>query len=184
MRGVPPPLLPPMATNLELKARVESPAAAQACAGRLGASFQGVLHQRDTYFCVNKGRLKLRECTGSPAELIWYEREEDSQERWSRYDRVEVSDPAPLLHALAGACGTLAVVEKARSLYLYGSARIHLDEVAGLGSFLEFEIVEEEPAASLDVMRVLRDAFGVRDEDVVRVSYSDLMQNRPRENSG
>lgn len=164
-----------MATNLELKARIESAAGAHDCARRLGAAYQGVLRQRDTYFRVSRGRLKLRECAGSTAELIWYEREESSPERWSRYERVEIADPAPLLRALAGACGTLAVVEKARSLYLHGSARIHLDEVDGLGSFLEFEIVEEEPDASRSAMRSLRDAFCIREADVVRGSYSDLI---------
>jgi len=164
-----------MATNLELKARVHSSADAHACARRLGASFEGVLHQRDTYFRVREGRLKLRECAGSAAELIYYVREETSPERWSRYERVEVPDPGLLRRMLAGALGTLAVVEKARSLYMFGKARIHLDEVEGLGSFLEFEIVEDEPAASLDAMRSLRDAFALRDGDLVQGSYSDLM---------
>lgn len=164
-----------MATNLELKARIASPAAAHACARRLGAAFQGVLRQRDTYFRVARGRLKLRECMGKTAELIWYEREESAPERWSRYDRVEVPDAAAMIHALDGACGTLAVVEKARSLYLHGRARIHLDEVKGLGSFLEFEIVEEEPGASRKALQHLREVFQVREEDVIAVSYSDLM---------
>ena len=164
-----------MATNLELKARITSAAGAQECARRLGAAYQGVLHQRDTYFRVAAGRLKIREIRGSAAELIWYERDESTSERWSRYERVAIADPAPLLRVLAGACGTLAVVEKDRSLYLYGSARIHLDEVSGLGAFLEFEIVGEEPDASRSAMRSLRDAFGIRDTDVVRGSYSDLI---------
>jgi adenylate cyclase class 2 len=134
-----------------------------------------VLVQRDTYFRVSRGRLKLRECAGGGAELIFYEREESADERWSRYERVPVGDPEALANVLGLAGGILAVVEKKRSLYTYQNARIHLDEVSRLGSFLEFEVVGGEPAGSTELMRLLRDAFGVREEMIFRGSYSDMI---------
>ena len=33
------------------------------------------------------------------------------------------------------------VVEKKRRLFLYKNSRIHLDEVRGLGTFIEFEVL-------------------------------------------
>jgi adenylate cyclase class IV len=58
--------------NLELKASDPDPAATLAAALALGATDQGTLHQRDTYFHVRPGpahpRLKLREAPPATAE--------------------------------------------------------------------------------------------------------------------
>ena len=54
----------------------------------MGAARHGTLLQRDTYFRVPRGRLKLRESDGETAELIYYERSEETGERWSRFSFV------------------------------------------------------------------------------------------------
>ena len=164
-----------MATNLELKARVPSLDDVRELALRLGARPGGFLEQCDTYFRVPRGRLKLRECAGMPPELIFYEREETSGERWSRYERIPVSEGAGLKGVLALAGGILAVVEKRRTLFLFRNARIHCDDVTGLGSFLEFEIVGGESPHSHALMEQLRQHFGVREEMIFRGSYADLI---------
>ena len=56
--------------NIELKARCPDPDAAREAARRLGAEFAGVLEQRDTYFVVPHGRLKLRQTAGKGAQLV------------------------------------------------------------------------------------------------------------------
>lgn len=164
-----------MATNLELKARISSLEASHEQARRLGARFDGVLEQRDTYFRVPRGRLKLRECAGGTPELIFYEREESAGERWSSYERVPVAEAGPLANILGLAGGILAVVKKTRSVYVYRNARIHLDDVSGLGAFLEFEVVGAESPESYLLMSLLRDSFGVREEMIFRGSYSDMI---------
>jgi adenylate cyclase class IV len=164
-----------MATNLELKASIPSQEALREDALRLGARPAGLLEQRDTYFRVPRGRLKLRECAGMQAELIFYEREETSGERWSRYERVPVTEPEGLKGVLARAGGILAVVEKRRTLFLFQNVRIHSDDVAGLGCFLEFEIVGEESPDSHALMARLREHFGIREEMIVRGSYADMI---------
>jgi adenylate cyclase class IV len=54
--------------------------------------------------------------------------------------------------------------------------RIHLDEVCGLGSFIEIEAVPD-PASDLAIERrrtsELQDALVIRPEQVVAFSYSD-----------
>ena len=54
----------PARRNVELKARDADPAATLERALALGATDEGVLAQRDTYFGRAKGRLKLREQEG------------------------------------------------------------------------------------------------------------------------
>jgi adenylate cyclase class IV len=64
-------------------------------------------------------------------------------------------------------------------LYLVGRTRIHLDEVEGLGAFLELEVVlaDGQPEAEGEVIarRLLAD-LGVRDEDRVARAYIDLLE--------
>jgi predicted adenylyl cyclase CyaB len=165
-----------MPTNLELKARYPSPRKAHASARALaGAERRGLLIQQDTYFRVPRGRLKLREAEGAGAELIYYERNEESAERWSRFTREPVTEPAGLARVLTDAFGVLAVVRKRRELYIYRDARIHIDDVEGLGTFVEFEVTGGETPASIATMSELRSAFDIGDDAVIKVSYSDMI---------
>ncbi len=162
--------------NLELKARCPDPARVEAALQRLGARNEGVLVQRDTYFPVPHGRLKLREIEGAPAQLIAYDRPEEQAQRFSQYRISEVPDPAGLIAVLSAALGVRGVVAKRRHLYLWQESRIHLDEVEGLGHFLEFEVVSQGSACDdWDRMEALMTAFGLRDSDAIQASYSDLL---------
>ena len=164
-----------MPTNLELKARYPSMAEAHACAAGCGAVRGGTLIQQDMYFRVPKGRLKLRETEGESAELIYYERTETTAERWSRFTREQVGEPGELRRILTEALGVLAVVRKRRELYLLNDARIHIDTVEDLGTFVEFEVTTGEAPASVATMKRLRSAFAIGDDSIVKVSYSDLI---------
>ena len=166
-----------MATNLELKCRSTSCEELHARALRLGAVFQATLVQTDTYFHVPTGRLKLREIHGSHAELIQYDRPDVAGDRWSTYTRVTVGDPGGMTRALRDALGIRCIVRKVRALYQYRTARIHVDEVEGLGSFLEFEVVDTPAAEAEQIMAALRSAFAVRDEDVIAGSYGEMVES-------
>jgi len=164
--------------NLELKARDPSPARSLRACQELGAEDRGTLIQRDTYFEVPQGRLKLREETGGVAHLISYERPDLAAPKESRYRLIEVREPAELKEALAGALGIRVVVSKSRRLFIRGDVRIHLDRVEGIGDFIEFEGVAAiggDPAGFAGLLDDLRRAFAIRDEDLLRESYSDLV---------
>jgi adenylate cyclase class IV len=165
-----------VATNLELKCRTKSLESAHTAARSLGIQPTEILLQTDVYFAVPGGRLKLRRIAGKPAELIQYDREDAPGARWSRYSRFEVSEPDVLQEMLANALGIRGIVQKTRTLYLYGTARIHLDNVEGLGAFLEFEIVETAPGDALAVMDKLRTVFSIRSDGIVGGSYIDMVE--------
>jgi len=164
-----------MPHNLELKARIASIDVAEATARRIGASPMGILSQRDTYFIVRTGRLKLREFGDGTAELIAYERDERLPERWSHYEKVEVNAPEGLRRLLQRACGILAEVRKVRLIYQFRECRIHLDRVEGLGTFLEFEVQDLGRGESERLMEEVRGQFSVRPADVIQGSYSDMV---------
>ena len=168
--------------NVELKARDPDPVRTLERALALGADDKGEIRQRDTYFAGAHGRLKLREqeSGGSPLwdELIEYSRADATDARTSTYRRVPVGDAASLLDTLDAAYGTLVTVTKRRRLLLWEGVRIHLDEVEGLGSYVEFEAVAEEGSdLSGEHQKVerLRAELGIEDRDLVARSYSDLL---------
>src|SRR6185369_10441405 len=78
--------------NVELKARDADPEATLQRALALGATDEGVLRQRDTYFGRARGRLKLRERLDPPAraQLISYQRADDTEARTSAYRIADV----------------------------------------------------------------------------------------------
>ena len=168
--------------NVELKARDPDPARTLERALALGAEDRGEIRQRDTYFTGARGRLKVREQQTDDAafwdELIEYSRADDVDARTSTYRRVPVADAAPLREALDAAYGTLVTVTKRRRLLLWEGVRIHLDEVEGLGSFLEFEAVAE-PGSDLVLERNnverLRAELGIDDDNLIATSYADLV---------
>lgn len=167
-----------MAANLELKARDPDPQRSLDACERIGAVAVGVLTQQDTYFNVTRGRLKLRRERGRTPQLIAYERSDEAAQRMSRYRLIEVEEDRELEAALSTVLGVRAVVAKTRQLFLAEGVRIHLDHVEGLGTFIEFEALAADEHADLSGhrarLRKLRDAFQIKDADLVGESYSDL----------
>ena len=168
--------------NVELKARDPDPARSLERALALGAEDRGEIRQRDTYFARARGRVKLRELEtrGSPSwdELIEYSRADSADARTSTYQRVPVADAAPLREALEAAYGTLVTVTKRRRLLLWQGVRIHLDEVEGLGSYLELEAVadpDSDLSGEREKVERLRAELGIEDANLVGASYSDLL---------
>jgi homotetrameric cytidine deaminase len=168
--------------NIELKARDPQPDRTLELALALGAEDRGEILQTDTYFTRARGRLKLREQQPGEAELIQYRRADAPGARESEYRRVPVADAPALRAALDAALGTLVVVEKRRRLLLHVDVRIHLDEVEGLGNFIELEAVaapESDLVAEHDKVSRLRAELGVGEDSLVPRSYSDLLLDTP-----
>lgn len=175
----------PSSRNLEVKVRCHASDLARFAEQIqiLSSKPPARLQQVDTYFAVPRGRLKIRETTSETdppsAELIAYQRPDHSGPRWSTFTRVPL-DPASvptLITALAETVGVLTRVEKRRTVGWSGGTRIHLDDVTGLGCFVELETdatarsaedAEVEYAAV--VARLGLDAFAP-----IAGSYSDLM---------
>jgi predicted adenylyl cyclase CyaB len=162
--------------NLELKARYRSLSRAQHVAKKLGAVGKGILRQTDTYFAMSRARLKLRERTDGRAELIFYSRPNTRSGRVSDYVILPVSNSGATKHLLSRMFGMRVIVKKKRSLFLYKNARIHIDTVNRLGSFIEFEVlIKKGKPQAQKLLAELRQAFGIHNRDVVGGSYSDLL---------
>lgn len=170
--------------NIELKARLADLGKARVVAERLATAHLGVERQRDTYFSCQSGRLKLREIEGREAQLISYDRPDRAGSKASDYRLLEIRDAETtmaLREMLAASLGTLVVVDKKREIFLYQNVRIHLDEVDGLGTFLEFEAVVTEAiddAAARAQVDWLRQQFRIDAVDLLSCSYSDMLMGK------
>ncbi len=168
-----------MPRNVEMKARLRDPEATRRLVAAAADGPPATLEQTDTFFRVAAGRLKLRECGDGTAELIHYERPDGVAPRGSRYAKAAVPDSAALRALLEAALGVRGSVVKRRILYRVGRTRVHLDDVRGLGAFLELEVEmaegESESAGVAEAQRLMR-TFGIGDEALVAEAYVDLLE--------
>jgi adenylate cyclase class 2 len=126
-----------MQKNLELKIRCGSFAKIKKSLNEINAEFKGKLIQKDVYYKISKGLLKLR-IENRHQSLIKYLRDEKGKDRWSDFQVLKFAD-GDAEEFLRQIFNIETVVEKKRLLYMYDDTRIHLDEVKGLGKFLELE---------------------------------------------
>jgi predicted adenylyl cyclase CyaB len=173
-----------LARNIEIKAQMADLGRARATAERLATARLGIERQRDTYFRCRAGRLKLREIEDRAVQLIAYERADRPEAKASDYRLVEVANresAVALRELLEAALGTLVVVEKSREIFLYHNVRIHLDEVAELGSFIELEAVvasAADDATAHEQVAWLLEQFKIGAADLIAGSYSDMLFGR------
>lgn len=170
-----------MPTNIEIKARVRDSLDLQARAAVLSDTPVEVIPQEDTFFCVPKGRLKLRQLAPDRAQLVYYERPDQDGPKRSEYYIFETSDPQNLKTTLTLALGVRGVVRKTRFLYLVGQTRIHLDDVEGLGQFMELEVVLRDGQTDAEGQAIARDLMtrlGIREEDLLEGAYMDLLEQK------
>jgi predicted adenylyl cyclase CyaB len=170
-----------MPANIEIKARIRDFAALQERAAALSDTPVEVIPQEDTFFRVPKGRLKLRQLAPDRAQLVYYERPDRDGPKRSDYHIFETGDPQALKTALSLALGVRGVVRKTRFLYLAGQTRIHLDDVEGLGYFMELEVVLRPGQTDAEGQAVARDLMtrlGVREEDLLEGAYMDLLEQK------
>jgi predicted adenylyl cyclase CyaB len=138
-----------------------------------------VIPQEDTFFHTPKGRLKLRQLQPDLAQLVYYERPDQDGPKRSNYHIYETRDPAGLKTALSMALGVRGVVRKTRYLYLAGQTRIHLDDVEGLGQFMELEVVLRDGQSDAEGQSIAEDLMaklGVRTDDLLEGAYMDLLE--------
>jgi predicted adenylyl cyclase CyaB len=168
-----------MPSNIETKARVADMKRLRRAVETLCGPTGEVLLQEDTFFDVRKGRLKLRAFPGGRGELIWYERPDEPGPKKSDYIIAPVADAAALKAILEHVLRVRAVVRKKRTLYMSGQTRIHLDEVEGLGNFMELEVVlatgqpEEEGRRIAEAL--LRE-LAIPSDDLCTRAYVDMLE--------
>lgn len=166
--------------NLEAKFKLDDLERAGKQAEAIGYQFKATLVQRDTFFRVREGKLKLRE-EGSSAWMIFYGRADSRQLKLSSYEIVSIPEPEKTRELLTRALGTIAMVRKTRILLMRDHVRLHLDHVDGLGEFGEIEAVlgqNEDPERSRPAVDELLGALEVDRNNLIAESYFEMLLAR------
>ncbi|HLF06429.1 MAG TPA: class IV adenylate cyclase [Thermoplasmata archaeon] len=169
-----------MARNVEIKANSRQWDVQIGTARRL-ATAEHVLLQEDIFFRVRGARLKLRTLGPQSGELILYNRDDKSGPKTSEYAVSPVPDPDSMRRILAKVFRPDGEVKKRRTLFHIGQTRIHFDEVAGLGRFIELEVVlrdDQTEAEGAKIAENLMAQLDIRKEDLIRGAYRDMLKGR------
>lgn len=164
--------------NVEIKAKCYNKNSIRETLKSKNADFKGVDYQIDTYFKVNKGRLKLRE-GNIENSLIFYERENKEGPKQSNVILLKTSKDPALKEILLKLFEVLATVDKKREIYFIDNVKFHIDEVNELGNFVEIEAIDNN--GSLGKEKLLKQCqhymqlFNIQEEDLISKSYSDML---------
>lgn len=167
---------------LELKAKARDRTALRERIAALNGVIFEIVHQVDVFFPCTSGRLKLRLANSGKGALIHYQRADLRGSKLSDCQIALTDRPQEMLDVLATALGERGRVVKDRLIARIDGAQIHLDDVDGLGAFVEIEIPRgDNPAAAQraqSLMDKLIDQLGIATEDMIDVAYIDLLERR------
>ena len=164
--------------NYEFKARVEDIEKYENKLRSLNPVYIGLDHQIDTYFHVQKGRLKLRE-GNIENSLINYDRDNTAGSKLSDIILYKHEPNAALKNILVHQLGVKAIVDKKRNIYFIDNVKFHFDVVENLGTFIEVEAIDTDGKYSIEALKAKCDHyfefFGLAAINIVDQSYSDLI---------
>ncbi len=164
--------------NIEIKARIRDFKKVKRLIEDLCPNPIETEQQKDTFFNTLQGRLKLRE-SDSTSAIMYYYRPDSHEPKQSDIVISFTENPDTLKTVLDKSIGIRGIVYKKRILYKYEQTRIHLDDVRGLGKFIELEVVLKPDQTSSDgeiIAYKLMDKFCIHKNDLIDVAYIDLIQ--------
>ena len=175
-----------MRKEIEVKAKLNNPEEAESKLKALGCVLSEPIIQHDTIFVddnygifdefqPNKNLLRIREAKG---KFILTLKQPKSNELDSIEHESEIADPAEIKEILEHmGLHEVVQVHKVRRKTNYNDWEICLDQIEGLGAYIEIEKIAE----NLDVEAVQKELFeflqslGVKPEDRVTTGYDTLV---------
>ena len=165
--------------NVEIKARLRNIDEVRKRSEALSGGPPEILQQEDVFFPAQRGRLKLRRLGPDQGQLISYERPDVSGPKTCAYAISQTREPQQLREVLSAALGEATIVKKVREVYIVGQTRIHLDDVEGLGAFMELEVVlaeQQSERSGEETALKLMAQLGIEKTDLVEGAYADLLR--------
>ena len=164
--------------NVEIKAKCSNQFKIRNILKDKKSDFKGVDHQIDTYFRVNKGRLKLRE-GNIENHLIHYIRDNKEGPKQSKVTLFKNEPENSVKEILLKSLGVLIVVDKKREIHFIDNVKFHIDNVAGLGTFIEIEAIDKDGDIGIEKLQEQCEEFlklfEIKEEDLLSNSYSDML---------
>ncbi len=145
----------------------------------LNAVYRGTDYQVDTYFKVEEGRrLKIRK-GNIENTLIDYERPNKKDSKDSKVKLFHLNGSENLEKITRETHEVLIEVHKKREIYFIENVKFHIDKVKELGRFIEIEAISENNKIPkeklLEQCNYYKNLFNIKENDLISVSYSDLL---------
>ncbi len=167
--------------NIEIKAKHNNIAFVRDYLLAQNAQYIGKDHQIDTYFNTQTGRLKLRQGNIENA-LIHYDRADDAGPKKSVVTMMPVQDGEKLKAILQISNGIKVVVDKQREIYFIDNVKFHIDEVQGLGNFVEIEAIDKDGSLGISLLQKqcaqYIAALQIEETNLLQNSYSDMLMEK------
>lgn len=168
-----------MARNVEIKARARDFQRQFALAKDLADGPATLLPQRDIFYHVPQGRMKLRFEGSDKGYLVSYSRPDKSGPKLSNYQLFPTQEPTVLDQCLRATLEVRGEVVKERTLFMVGQTRIHMDVVQGLGEYMELEVVLRESQSAEEGQAIAEDLMNrldIHSEDLITDAYMDMLE--------
>lgn len=175
-----------MARLIEIKARCHDREVMHRRLMALSTATPTEIRQDDTFFTCANGRLKLRELAPDRGRLIFYRRGEETGAKQTDFVVSKTDSPVSLRECLALAHGVIGRVQKTRTVFELGNTRAHLDQVEGLGHFIELEILLEDGVDATQgeaLIGAVMSQLAIGVEDLLSGSYLDMLKRRDGESA-
>ena len=164
--------------NIEFKAKANDIVSLEEKLLTLKPKYIGEDHQKDTYYNVDFGRLKLREGNIENA-LIWYNRENVGGAKQSDILLYKHLPDEALKNILLKLHGIKIVVDKIRKIYFVDNVKFHFDRVEGLGTFIEVEAIDDSGNIGIEKLKdqcnFYISFFDIKENEFMKKSYSDML---------
>lgn len=173
--------------EIEIKLRVKDKEAIRDRLLKLGAIQKGASVNIDHYFTVRhrdfmetKECLRVRELPEKGISMLTYKpattkKMEDAGFIWKDEMEIEVEDGMVMSRILECLdCVRLATVHKAREKFVLRGFNVVMDELKGVGHFMEIEMMGEDVKEAEEGMWKIIGELGLGREDVETENYRDL----------
>ena len=167
-----------MPKNFEIKCRIRNLSEIKKILVSDRSYKYSIEKQKDIYYKVKSGRLKLRIINEKNSDLIYYNRKEKNRERVSNFVISSTINFKELNFIMTEQFEVMVIVNKKREIFVKDNIRIHLDTVNKLGKFLEIEIMFKDLKKAKKLMEELKDLLRLNPKDFIKPSYSDLLINK------
>lgn len=165
---------------IEFKAPVANLVALDERIRAFGADFMHERREQDLCLDYPDGTLVLRQPEGASADLLTYHRQSRGELQVSDVEVAEVGQSREVGAMLRGRLGVRIEVEKTRRTFQWRRTQIQLDQVFGLGMFVELQTLvagDDDEAAEAELREVLS-ALEIDVHTSERRSYADMLVER------
>lgn len=172
--------------EVEVKAKINDFDSIKQTLERKGAVFSALQEQKDIYYkdrnqepgVIKSGVFVVRVRHSRKGDFLGYKEITDRKGVWKEYE-TKIDNPEQTINILKSiGLVEFYIIDKKRISGNLADFELNLDEVKGLGSFLEVELISENgEEAQNRIINFLKE-IGINEDNIERRGYGELWQEK------